>query len=83
MYRIVIEKRARRFLEHLPRQDQQRIVTALEKLPDAGDIKALREHTGMFRLRVGEYRVIYTVDHGRLVVCVVDLGNRGQIYNRY
>ena len=34
-------------------------------------------------LRVGDYRIIYTVDNGQLIVRVVDAGNRGQIYNRY
>ena len=38
---------------------------------------------GLFRLRVGPYRIIYTVDNGQLVVYIIDAGNRGQIYNRY
>ncbi len=35
---------------------------------------------GAYRLRVGNYRVIYTVDDSRLVVLVVDLGHRFEIY---
>ncbi len=35
------------------------------------------------RLRVGAYRIIYTVNHGELIVCVIDAGNRGEIYNKY
>ena len=38
---------------------------------------------GLFRLRVGAFRVLYTVDNGKLVVCVVDAGNRGDVYKRY
>ncbi|MCD7791783.1 MAG: type II toxin-antitoxin system RelE/ParE family toxin [Oscillospiraceae bacterium] len=37
----------------------------------------------MLRLRVGDYRIIYTVDNGELTVLVIDAGNRGEIYNRY
>ena len=45
--------------------------------------KQMKGHPGFFRLRVGDYRIIYTVDNGQLIVRVVDAGNRGQIYNRY
>ena len=42
-----------------------------------------KKSKGLFRLRVGDYRVIYSVDNGCLIVYVVDAGNRGEIYNRY
>lgn len=83
MYQIIIKKAAKKFLDKLPSQERSRIVAAIEGLPDAGDRKQLRGHPSVFRLRVGSYRIIYTVDHGQLVVCVVDAGNRGDIYNRY
>lgn len=83
MYRFIIKKQAQKFIDGLPRNERQRIVDAIERLPDSGDTKRLRRHKGLFRLRVGDYRVIYTVDHGELIVYVIDAGNRGQIYNRY
>ena len=84
-YRIVIEKAAEKFIVKLPRPDKERILKAISRLPEQGDIKQLKgqKSRGMFRLRVGDYRIIYTVDDGQLVVCIVDAGNRGQIYNRY
>ncbi len=60
-----------------------RIVSAIEQLPNGEDIKRMRGHDDLFRLRVGAYRVIYTVDHGVLTVYVIDADNRGQIYKRY
>ena len=83
MYRIVIRKPARKFIEKLPQNEKRRVVEAIEKLPDGEDIKALKGHPGMLRLRVGNYRIIYTVDNGELTVYVIDAGNRGEIYNRY
>ena len=58
---------------------------AIYKLPEGNDIKQMRgkKSKGMYRLRVGDYRIIYTVDNGRLIVCIVDAGNRGDIYKRY
>lgn len=83
MYRIVIKKRAKKFIDGLPKNEQKRIVAAIERLPVGEDIKALKGHEGLLRLRVGDYRIIYTVDHGQLIVYVIDAGNRGQIYHRY
>ena len=84
-YKIVIEKPAEKFIVKLPHPDKERILKAIYRLPDEGDIKALKgqKSRGMYRLRVGDYRIIYTVDSGQLIVCVIDAGNRGQIYNRY
>lgn len=83
MYEIVIQKKAKKFIDGLPKNDRIRIVTAIEQLPNGSDIKPLKGHEGLFRLRVGSYRIIYTVDNGELVVCVIDANNRGQVYNRY
>lgn len=83
MYRIIIKKRAKKFIDKLPRQEKIRLVTAIERLPNGSDIKKMRGHEDLMRLRVGEYRVVYTVDNGALVVLVIDAGNRGEIYNRY
>lgn len=61
------------------------MLRAIHRLPEEGDIKQMKgaKGRGLFRLRVGDYRVIYSVDNGALIVFVVDAGNRGQIYNRY
>jgi mRNA interferase RelE/StbE len=83
MYQIIIKKPAKKFIDKLPRKEQQRIVEAIEALPDSGDILKLQGNNDYYRLRVGSYRIIYTVDNGQFIVCVVDAGNRGQIYNRY
>ena len=82
-YQIKIEKDAQKFLKKLPRPDETRVLKAIAKLPDEGDRKQMKGHPDFFRLRVGDYRIIYTVDNGQLIVRVVDAGNRGQIYNRY
>lgn len=83
MYQIIIKKKAKKFIDKLPKNEKQRIVTAIEQLPNGEDIKKLKGHTDLLRLRVGEYRIIYTVDNGELVVIVIDAGNRGEIYNKY
>lgn len=83
MYKIIIKKPAKKFIDKLPIHEKKRLVTAIEGLPDNGDIKRLQGYSGYYRLRVGSYRIIFTVDNGELIVYVVDIGNRGQIYNKY
>lgn len=83
MYRFIIKKPAKKFIDGLPVNERRRIVEAIERLPDNGDIKRLQGHNDLFRLRVGPYRILYTVDNGEFVIYVIDAGNRGQIYSRY
>ncbi len=82
-YTILYEKPALKFIKKQPKEQQHRILEAIHALPDSGDIKQMKGHSDLFRLRVGSYRIIYTVDNGQLIVCIIDAGNRGQIYNRY
>lgn len=79
MYQIVIKKKAKKFIDKLPTNEKKRIVAAIVQLPNGEDIKKLKGHNELLRLRVGEYRIIYSVDNGKLVVYIVDAGNRGYI----
>ncbi len=83
MYRIIIKKKAKKFIDKLPINERKRIVSAIETLPNGEDIKKVKGHDDLLRLRVGEYRIIYSVDNGKLIVYIVDAGNRGDIYKRY
>ena len=83
MYNIVLKKRAKKFLDKLSQNERSRIVREIERLPIGNDIKPLRGHDGLLRLRIGKYRVIYTVDNGRLIVVVIDIDSRGQIYKNF
>ncbi|MCC8048635.1 MAG: type II toxin-antitoxin system RelE/ParE family toxin [Oscillospiraceae bacterium] len=84
-YTIKIEKQAEKFITKLPKPEKARVLQAIYKLPHEGDIKRLtgKKSKGLLRLRVGDYRIIYSVDNGELTVLIIDAGNRGEIYNRY
>lgn len=79
-YKIFIKKAAEKFIEKQPPKQQKRIIEAIMKLPHEGDIQTYKAHEGYFRLRVGSYRIIYTVEHNILTVIVTDADNRGQVY---
>ncbi|MBE5937719.1 MAG: type II toxin-antitoxin system RelE/ParE family toxin [Lachnospiraceae bacterium] len=80
-YKIEINKKALKFILKQPKNKQIALFSAINKLPE-GNTKKLSGHD-LYRLRVGDYRIIYTIDNGKLVICVIDAGNRGQIYNKY
>ncbi|MER6407884.1 type II toxin-antitoxin system RelE/ParE family toxin [Streptomyces viridosporus] len=76
---------AQRQLRALSRPDAMRILTALTALGDDpyrqdADVKKLTGPSGLYRLRVGGYRVAYRIDDGELVVLVVKVGDRRDIY---
>ncbi len=83
MYSIVLKKKAKKFIDSLPLSEKKRLVRAMERLPSGEDVKKMKGYADLYRLRVGDYRVIYTVNNGELVVYVIDVGNRGDIYKRY
>ena len=80
VYRIEIMKPARKFIERQPRNNQERLLKAIYKLPHEGDVKSLSGHNNVYRLRVGDYRVIFSVHNEILTVEVMTIGNRGGIY---
>lgn len=82
-YKIDIDKKALKFINKQPKDQKRRILAAIYRLPDQGDRRVMQGAKDLFRLRVGDYRVLYSVDGGRLVVYVIDADNRGDIYKRY
>ena len=66
-YRIIVKKKAKKFIDKLPVNERKRIAYAIEQLPDGEDIKKIKGHDELLRLRVGDYRIIYSVDNGKLI----------------
>ena len=79
-YQIIYDKPALKFLRKQPPDQQRRLVEAIHKLPKQGDLKPMAGRPEEYRLRVGSYRVLYTVHEQVLVVQVLSIGNRGDIY---
>ncbi|MEU1483209.1 type II toxin-antitoxin system RelE/ParE family toxin [Streptomyces sp. NPDC005752] len=75
---------AQRQLRSIDRQDALRILTAITPLGDDpwredADVKRLTVHDGLYRVRAGDYRVVYEVRDEVLVVLVVQ---RSDVYRR-
>jgi len=85
MYILKYRQQARNYLARLPLKIKSAIVNNLHELaanPDnpSLDIGVLKGKKG-FRLRVGKYRIIYTRQDDWLIIEVVKIRPRGDIYN--
>lgn len=81
-YKVEIEKKARKFIDKQSKEQQLRIYKGIFNLP-YGDTKILAGKKNYWRLRVGDYRIIYRLNDDILIITIVEIGNRGQIYNNY
>ena len=84
MYELKYRRQARNYLARLPFKIKSKIVNKLHKLkvnPDDPnlDIDKLKGELG-YRLRVGQYRIIYTRHDDELIIEVVKIRPRGDIY---
>jgi mRNA interferase RelE/StbE len=80
---IVFRRRAEKALERLPLKDQRRVFDATKKLAadpyTAPNVKAMKG-SNSYRLRVADYRVIYSLIDDRLVIEVIRIGHRSDVY---
>ncbi len=79
IYDVRIKKKAEKFIQKQPRSQRDRLYAAIYNLPN-GDVKLLQGWTDVYRLRVGDYRIIYEKHDDIMLILVVDAGSRGDIY---
>jgi mRNA interferase RelE/StbE len=77
LFQISYSKKAVKFLKRQDVPSQKRLIAAISRLPLEGDIKKLQGIDG-YRLRVGNFRVLFNVNG--IIIDIIDIGNRGQIY---
>jgi mRNA interferase RelE/StbE len=82
-YKVEILKGALKQLKKLPSELQERIQVKIDDLaiePRPNGVKKLKGKENTYRIRVSDYRIIYDIFDGNLVVSVVEVGHRGKIY---
>lgn len=84
-YGVELTARARKQYTALDPVIRDRIRAALQDLADdpaPAQVKALTGGGGLLRIRVGDWRVIYSVEHDHARVVIVDIGHRSTVYRR-
>ena len=82
-YRIVIKKSAAKSLKKIARADQKRIADRIDSLaegPPNPDTTKMKGNNPFHRVRVGDYRIIYEIQDEVLIILVVKIGHRRDIY---
>lgn len=82
-YLLEFTASASKELKALDRQIRRRViekVTALCEDPFPAGTKKLKGEPDHFRIRVGDYRVVYRIDGARVVVVIVRIGHRREVY---
>jgi mRNA interferase RelE/StbE len=82
MYKVEVRRRAQRALDRLPKNDFQAVVQTIKELAQTPRPKGVEKvkTTGLWRVRQGDYRIIYAIDDKEHLVIVVRVGHRREIY---
>ncbi|MEJ2870451.1 type II toxin-antitoxin system RelE/ParE family toxin [Actinomycetospora sp. OC33-EN08] len=84
-YRIDLTRRAAKALDSVDTPQRRRILAVIDQLSADPRPPSCRKLTGrddQWRVRAGDYRVIYEVHGDRLLVLVVEIGHRSEVYRR-
>ncbi len=82
-YQVDFKPSAARELRKLPKDIAKRISKKIDSLADNPFPRGYIEMKGskeFYRVKEGDYRIIYTVEHGELIILVVRIGHRREIY---
>jgi len=84
-YSIEFDKSALKYLHKLDKPTRRRIIHSLQILSENPynselDIKRMQGTTDEFRLRVGSYRVVYSLENDKLLIYVIKIASRGDVY---
>lgn len=82
-YEIIIKPSAEKSFARLEKAQQIKIIKAIENLavnPRPQGFKKLKSIVELYRIRVGDYRIIYSIDNNVLIISIVRIGHRKEIY---
>lgn len=82
MYRVDLRRQAQRALDKLPKSDFQALIEAIKSLAQTPRPRGIEKvkSTGLWRIRQGDYRIVYAIDDTAQVVTIVRVGHRREIY---
>ena len=86
LYRIVWKNSAKKELKKLDRQAIPSIISAVSMLAEIqfpNGVKKLQGSQHTYRIRVGDYRIVYSVEEQVLLIEIIRIGHRKEIYRKF
>jgi len=84
-YNIEFKRSAAKSLKKIPKADQKRIAEKIDSLsenPPAPETTKMKGNNPFHRIRVGNYRIVYEIQDDILLILIVKIGHRKDIYQR-
>lgn len=81
-YKLFFKKSVQKDFDSIPKKDLKRILSRIESLSEDPRPKGCEKLTGQerYRLRQGQYRIVYSIQDDELTIWVVKVGHRKHIY---
>jgi mRNA interferase RelE/StbE len=85
VYEVELRRNAQKSLGRLPAQERHRVISALlnlEQEPRPKGVEKIRK-TELWRIREGDYRLVYHIDDEKRIITVVRIGHRRDVYRGF
>jgi mRNA interferase RelE/StbE len=82
MYKVELRRQAQRALDKLPKSDFQSVIGAIKDLAQTPRPRGIEKvkSTGLWRIRQGDYRIVFAIDDNEHLITIVRVGHRREIY---
>lgn len=86
-YQVKFKKSAEKELKALPKSMQDKVLEAMAVLQvnprtELLDIRILQGHDQLYRLRIGNYRIVFEIKDEILIIFVIKIGHRKDVYRK-
>ena len=85
-WKIIVYRKAEKILKKLDGDNLKRLRSAITELgvnPRPMGYKKMTGHENLYRMRVGDWRIIYALEDDKLIVLVLEISTRGEAYREF
>jgi mRNA interferase RelE/StbE len=83
MYKVSIKNSALKEIQQIPKPFRIKIIETIDSLavnPRPSGVKKLENFKNSYRVRVGQYRIVYEIEDRQLLIEVIKVANRKEVY---